>query len=225
MLCITYYRKDVLKMKVFDKLISFIFSLAMLSIAVVVILLVLDMAQLDTIIYLIDNYLLNDNYYFIVLGIAILVLLAGIKTTIFLSDFKTKDRTPIVVESEKGLVEIERDTIETIVRTVAKGFPEVRDVQARMFKKDKGIKTYVAISVIQDANIKEVTDKIQTKVKDTVFATTGLNVYNTNIKVKNIYEPRVKRFDQEDKNAASKTEQEIKQPSENTQENKQEVQE
>jgi uncharacterized alkaline shock family protein YloU len=208
-------------MKILDKLISFIFSLAMLSIAVVVILLVLDMAQFDTILYLIDNYVLNDSYYFLVLGISIVVVLASIKTTIFLSDFKAKDRSPIVVESEKGLVEIERDTIETIVRTVAKDFPEVRDVQAKMFKKDKGIKTYVAISVVQDANIREVTEKIQTKVKDTVFATTGLNVYNTNIKVKNIYEPRVKRVEQE---TANKVEQEKKQPTENTEENKQEVQ-
>jgi uncharacterized alkaline shock family protein YloU len=208
-------------MKILDKLISFIFSLAMLSIAVVVILLVLDMAQFDTILYLIDNYVLNDSYYFLVLGISIVVVLASIKTTIFLSDFKAKDRSPIVVESEKGVVEIERDTIETIIRTVAKDFPEVRDVQAKMFKKDKGIRAYVAISVVQDANIREVTEKIQTKVKDTVFATTGLNVYNTNIKVKNIYEPRVKRIEQE---TVNKVEQEKKQPTENTQENKQEVQ-
>jgi uncharacterized alkaline shock family protein YloU len=180
-------------MKVLDKLISIIFSIAMLSLAVVVILLLLNMAELSTVVDIIQQYVLNEEYYYIVLGITIVVALAALKTTIFLSDFKAKDRSPIVVQTENGVVEIERDTIETIVKTVAKSFPEVRDVQAKMYKKDKGIKNNVSITVIQDSNIKSVTEEIQNKVKETVFASTGLTVVNTNIKVKNIYESKVKK--------------------------------
>jgi uncharacterized alkaline shock family protein YloU len=180
-------------MKVLDKLISIIFSIAMLSLAVVVILLLLNMAELSTVVDIIQQYVLNEEYYYIVLGITIVVALAALKTTIFLSDFKAKDRSPIVVQTENGVVEIERDTIETIVKTVAKSFPEVRDVQAKMYKKDKGIKNNVSITVIQDSNIKSVTEEIQNKVKETVLASTGLTVVNTNIKVKNIYESKVKK--------------------------------
>jgi hypothetical protein len=73
----------------------------MLSIAVVVILLLLNMAKLSTVVDIIQDYVLNEEYYYVVLGITIVVALAALKTTIFLSDFKVKDRSPIVVETEK----------------------------------------------------------------------------------------------------------------------------
>ncbi len=179
-------------MKLLDKLISFIFSVVVLILAIAVIMVCLEYISVDKVYAIFDEYVFKDSVKEISFITAICAVLGALKTTIFNADFKKKGKEPILVETNHGVVEISQDTIDNTVRNTAYTFPEVKDVQARMIKKNKGIKIYVMISVLVNTNIRELTAKLQEKIGEVIDATTGVKVLSINIKVKNIYEKNKK---------------------------------
>lgn len=179
-------------MKLLDKLISFIFSVVVLILAIAVIMVCLEYISADKVYAIFDEYVFKDSVKEISFITAICAVLGALKTTIFNADFKKKGKEPIFVETNHGVVEISQDTIDNTVRNTAYTFPEVKDVQARMIKKNKGIKIYVMISVLVNTNIRELTAKLQEKIGEVIDATTGVKVLSINIKVKNIYEKNKK---------------------------------
>lgn len=179
-------------MKLLDKFISFIFSIAILIIAITVVMICFGYISADKIYNIIDQYVFDESVIKVSFIIAIVVILAALKTTIFSSSFKKKDKSPILVENEHGKVEISQDTIDNTVRNVAYSFPAVKDVQAKMFKKNKGVKIYAAISVLANTNIRELTNELQAKIKEVIYETTAIKTLSINVKVKNIYDKNKK---------------------------------
>lgn len=175
-------------MKLLDKLISFLFSLAILVIAITVIMVSLEYITADRVYAILDEYVFAEEFKEITLITALVVILAVLKVTIFNSRFKANDKTPILVESDHGKVEISQDTIDNTVRSVAATFSEIKEVQAKMLKYKRGIKIYVVISVLVNTNIKQLTEKLQEEIARVIGETVGVKVLSTNIKVKNIYD-------------------------------------
>lgn len=179
-------------MKFLDKLINFVFSLIMVVVSVVVLLVVFDFTSSSYINGLINDYVWNSKYETIVIVVSIIVFLAGLKTTIFLSDFKKKRKVPIMVSTDNGNIQIASETIESTAKAVARSHEEVKDVNAKMIGKNKGVNIYMSLLVSQDTNIRAITREIQEEVKNKIHDTTGVLVLNTDIKVKNIVEKNKK---------------------------------
>ena len=179
-------------MKFLDKLINFVFSLIMVVVSVVVLLVVFDFTSSSYINGLINDYVWNSKYETIVMVVSIIVFLAGLKTTIFLSDFKKKRKLPIMVSTDNGNIQIASETIESTAKAVARSHEEVKDVNAKMVGKNKGVNIYMSLLVSQDTNIRAITREIQEEVKNKIHDTTGVLVLNTDIKVKNIVEKNKK---------------------------------
>lgn len=179
-------------MKLLDRLINFIFSLTMLVISTVILLVIFNFIDSNYINSLINNYVWSTDYRAIVIVVSCIVFLAGLKTTIFLSDFKKRKKIPIMVNSSNGSVQIAQETIESTAKAVALSHEEVRDVNVKMINKSKGVDIYMSILVTQDTNIRNITTEIQEEVKNKVDETTGVLVLNTDIKVKNIVEKNKK---------------------------------
>lgn len=179
-------------MKLLDRLINFIFSLVMLVFSTVVLLVVFNFIDGNYINSLISDYVWSNDYSAIVIIVSCIVFLAGLKTTIFLSDFKKRKKIPIMVNSANGSVQIAQETIESTAKAVALAHEEVRDVNVKMVNKNKGVDIYMSILVIQDTNIRNITTEIQEEVKNKIDETTGVVVLNTDIKVKNIVEKNKK---------------------------------
>lgn len=177
-------------MRVLDKFISFIFSLAILVIAISILIVVIGIEGVtpDTIINVLNTYVFDEMYKGIVIVSACVVIVAALKVTLFSSSFKSKDNTPILVDTENGKIEIAQETIENTVKSVALSFSNIKDVHAKMFKKNDGIKVYAVISVLPEVNIRELTKELQEKIIKVISETTGVKVLSANIKVKNIYE-------------------------------------
>ncbi len=175
-------------MKFLDKLINFIFSLAMMVVSVVVLLVAFNFTSSEYINSLINDYVWNVDYDVIVITVAIIVFLAGLKTTIFLADFKKKKKIPIMVNTEHGNIQIASETIENIAGSVAKSFDDVKEVNTKMVNRGKGVNIYMTLLVDQDSNVRALTREIQEGVKNKIHDNTGVLVLNTDIKVKNIVE-------------------------------------
>ena len=179
-------------MKFLDRLINFIFSLIMLVLSLVVLLVIFNFIDSSYINDLINHDVWGEDVRLIVIVTSCIVFLAGLKTTIFLSDFKKRRKIPIMVSSENGSVQIAQETIESTAKAVARTHEEVKDVNVKMVNKNKGVDVYMSILVVQDTNIRTITRQIQEEVKEKIHETTGVLVLNTDIKVKNIVEKNKK---------------------------------
>ena len=184
-------------MRALDRLISFIFSIIILIISIVLILVGLRIVEPRVISDLLSTYVLNENIIseklfnpITITGIVLLLL--ALKTTVFLSLFKVKDRAPISVRSKNGEVQISQDTIINTAKSVALSYDNIKDVQARMAKKGNGVIIYEIIQVYVDTNIRELVEAVQEDVKRTIMANIGVNVVDVNIKIRNIYATKKK---------------------------------
>lgn len=178
-------------MRVLDRLISFIFSIIMLVVSVILILVGVGVVESQMIIDMINEHvfveeMISNNIFNTLTIVGIVLFLASLKTTIFLSLFKTKDKSPILVKTGNGEVEIAQETITNIVKNVGISFDSVKDVQAKMIKKRRGVVIYAMLMLYANSNIKEITEEMQKNVKEVVKSSTGVTVLEVNIKVKNV---------------------------------------
>lgn len=187
-------------MRALDRLISFVFSVIMLMVSVVLILVGVGVVEPQMLIDMLNEHVfvkdvIASNTFNAVTITGIVLLLASLKTTIFLSLFKVKDKAPILVKTPNGEVEIAQETIISTVKNVAVSFENIKDVQATMQKRKKGVVIYAMVLVYANTNIRETIEEMQKQVKEMVKNTTGVDVIEVNIKVKNIYSKQKKNDD------------------------------
>ncbi|MBQ8298796.1 MAG: alkaline shock response membrane anchor protein AmaP [Clostridia bacterium] len=173
-------------MRFLDKFISFIFNLFVIVLAVAVLLVVVDVVNYPVIDGLLRDYVFNIDYKAIVLSTAIIVILAGLKITIFSSALSNTAQKSIMVDTVHGKIQINQDTIENVAKNVIKDYDSIKDVHTRMTKAKNGINMYMMLSVYQNTNIKDVVTRVQDNVKKQIEATTSVIVRNVDVKIKNV---------------------------------------
>ena len=92
-------------MKLLDKFISFVFSIIMLMVSILLILIGLKVVDPEIVNYMLGKTLLSEDVlskgvFNITTLVGIVLFLASLKTTIFMSLFKVKDRAPISVRGK-----------------------------------------------------------------------------------------------------------------------------
>ncbi len=176
-------------MRFLDKLISFIFNVFVIVVAVSILLVLTGFVNYPVIDGVLRDYVFNDGYKTIVLSATILVILAGLKITVFSSALSNTAQKSIMVDTPHGKIQINQDTIESVAKNIIKDYDSIKDVQTRMTKAKNGINMYMMLSVYQNTNIKDVVTKIQNEVKEQIEETTSVIVRNVDVKVKNVARP------------------------------------
>ena len=173
-------------MRILDKLISFIFNVFVIVIAVAILLVLTGFVNYPVIEGLLSGYVFNDAYKAIAISSTILVILAGLKVTVFSASLSRTSPKSIMVDTPHGKIQINQDTIENVAKNVIKEYDSIKDVHTRMTKAKKGINMYMMLSVYQNTNIKDVVTKVQNDVKKQIEETTSVIVRNVDVKIKNV---------------------------------------
>lgn len=177
-------------MKYLDRLINFIFSLVILILAIVIIMVSAGFIGYDNVDSWIRLNMFSTANNTTTCIVAIITLIAALKTTVFLSRMNPKKKNTILVDTNHGKIQIAAETIENTAKTVVKDYEEIKDAQVKMVKEKRGIKVYMALLVLPNTNIIELSAKVQDEVKEAIEDTTGVKVNNVDIKIKNITENR-----------------------------------
>lgn len=185
-------------MKIIDKFNLVLFSIIILIISLVICILSfgwlnLDLA-LDGLTFLIEDGVASN----IALGVSIALILLAIKSIFFNSFSKEKmeNREGILLENDNGKLLVSRDTIESLTNAVVKSFDSAENVMTKVeVDSESHVKIYITLFVYPDAVIKELSNKLQTNVKETIKKSLDLEVTEVNIRIKNISvkkEPNIK---------------------------------
>ena len=140
-------------MRVLDKLISFIFNVFVIVVAVSILLVLTGFVGYPVIDGVLRDYVFNDVYKTIVLSTTILVILAGLKITVFSSALSNTAQKSIMVDTPHGKIQINQDTIEGVAKNIIKEYDSIKDVQTRMTKAKNGINMYMMLSVYQNTKM------------------------------------------------------------------------
>ncbi len=173
-------------MRFIDKMISFVFNVVIIMIAVVVILVMTNCIEYSAVNTILTNYVFNFDYKDTIILTSVIVLLLGLKITVFSSSLTSKAKKNILVNTNNGKIQIAQETIEGIAKNVIREHSEIKDVQAKMAKFKKGINMYMIITVLENTNMRNIVEEVQSKVKEQIEKTTSVHVYDVDVKIKNV---------------------------------------
>ena len=177
-------------MKFLERVSLIIFSLIILIIAIVVCMLTVGWLNLSTVNVVLVNALNDITISNIMLVVSILFILLAIRNIFFISSPKKESKEfsdGVLLQNENGQLLISKETIENIVSNIAKGFEGTQDVETRVvLDKENNINVEVTLYVQENTIIKDLSSKIQWKIKEAVKETADLDVKKVDIQIKNI---------------------------------------
>lgn len=181
-------------MKLIEKTSLIIFANLLLILSIITCLLVFGWLSPEFAFEVVKSALNDTVSSNIILGISIVIILLAIKCIFFDGSDKEKEKQKegILLENNEGKLLISKETLESLIASVAKGFDGAENVSSKVFlDKENNVTVYVTLFVHPDAVIKDLSSNLQTKIKEAIKATSGLEVKEVNIRVKNIAPERL----------------------------------
>ena len=174
-------------MKLIEKIILVIYSIIILILSFVFCLLIFRFVNVDIINNFIFQILNNYILSIITVIISVIFILMSIKCIFFLSKKSDLYKDNILLKNEEGNLKITKTTIENLTINSLNGFASIKDMTVKV-KFDKQNDILINICILADENVKmqELTQNIRNKLKNTVKKSTGLEIKEINIKIKDI---------------------------------------
>lgn len=176
-------------MKFFDKLGLAIFSAIVLIISITLCLIGFGWIEPSVYGILISKAYASQTGTYVLIGSCTVLALLAIKC-LFFTDMTSKDDeeegSGILLQNEDGRLLITADTLRNMVEGVITDFDEITDSITRInITKENDVIIEISIDVLRGTVIKDVTSRLQTKVKKEIKAATDLEIKYVNVKVRN----------------------------------------
>lgn len=177
-------------MKLLDKITLILFSNIVLILAIVVTLLLTGLITTAFVGTVFESIAVSQIATRIAFGICIVCILLAIRAIFFENDANDimKVRDGILMENVDGKLLISKETLESLVINVVRGFENTYNVQAKIEidEETKDLVVYVTLNVKESVSIKQLSINLQAKIKEVVKKSSDLNVKEVNIKVKEL---------------------------------------
>lgn len=176
-------------MKILEKITLIIYSNIILILSIILCLLIFNWLDISLVENIINSLIIGETSSKILLGLSVAFILLSIKCIFFDSTSKEeiKERQGVLLQNESGKLLISKETIENLVNSVALNFQNAEDVTTRVeLDSENNVKVYVNLIVNEEAIIKELSSKLQQKIKEKIKTATDLEVKEVNITVKKV---------------------------------------
>lgn len=186
-------------MKFLDKLGLAIFSILTLILSILMCLIVFGWVDPSVITILITSSIDTQNGMYITIGISIVLILLAIKCLFFPSYERRKagdDDEGILLQNENGKLLITKGTIKNLVVGATNEFKDINgsEVDVEIDAHDD-VNVNLIINVHKETIIKDISSKLQNRVKEAVKKATDLDIKQINIKINDVQKENI--FDEE----------------------------
>lgn len=180
-------------MKFLDKLALKIFSIIIFVIAISAILLITGIISIDMIVDEINKIPSGETALQVTIAVIAVLMLLAIKGLFFTSKPEDNGKDGIVLENNSGKLVISKESLESLIASVIKEIPGAETVSSKtILDKNKNLIIFVTAIVSKDVMLKDISNELQTKIKETMKKTADLEVKEVNIRIKNITSKKVK---------------------------------
>ena len=178
-------------MKFLDKLGLAIFSLITLILSILICLIAFGWIDVSIITVGITNALASQNGMYITIGISVVLVLLSIKCLFFPSYerrlSKEDDDEGILLQNDNGKLLITKGTIKNLVNSTVDEFKNIEGSDAEItLDQNNDVYVDLEINVQKETIIKDVSSKLQNKIKEAVKKATDLEIKEINIKVNDV---------------------------------------
>ena len=183
-------------MKFLDKLGLAIFSLITLTLSILVCLIAFNWVDPSIISIGLTNAISTQNGMYITIGISVVLVLLAIKCLFFPSwerrTQKDDDDEGILLQNDNGKLLITKGTIRNLVNSTVDEFSNIEGADSQItLDENNDVYVNLEINVQKETIIKEVSTKLQNKIKETVKKATDLDIKEINIKVNDVEKEQV----------------------------------
>ena len=179
-------------MKFLDKLGLAIFSLITLIISILVCLIAFGWIDVSIITVALTNAVASQNGMYITIGVCIVLILLSIKCLFFPSYERhaqkyNDDEEGILLQNDNGKLLITKGTIKNLVNSTVDDFKNVDGADTNVYlDENNDVHVNLEINVYKETIIKDLTTKLQNKIKENVKKATDLEVKEVNIKINDV---------------------------------------
>ena len=179
-------------MKFLDKLGLAIFSLITLILSILVCLITFGWIDVSIISVGLTNAVASQNGMYITIGISVILVLLSIKCLFFPSYERRSqkyddDDEGILLQNDNGKLLITKGTIKNLVNGTVDDFKNVDGANTEIaLDENNDVHVNLEINVQKETIIKDVTTKLQNKIKENVKKATDLEVKEVNIKINDV---------------------------------------
>ena len=179
-------------MKFLDKLGLAIFSLITLIISILVCLIAFGWIDVSIITVALTNAVASQNGMYITIGVCIVLILLSIKCLFFPSYERhaqkyNDDEEGILLQNDNGKLLITKGTIKNLVNSTVDDFKNVDGAETNIYlDENNDVHVNLEINVYKETIIKDLTTKLQNKIKENVKKATDLEVKEVNIKINDV---------------------------------------
>jgi uncharacterized alkaline shock family protein YloU len=151
-----------------------------------VILVSMKIISLQTL-YNLDSLFFAHKYAIpVLLLLYALFFVISIKLVFGLENNSRRERQPIFIPKEDGMVAISIDTLESMANHTLKRISDVKEFKVKVRKVKQGIKVFVTISVLPEINVPELCEMVQKNVIEAIDRATGIKAESVFVKVQNL---------------------------------------
>lgn len=173
-----------------NKLLLKIFSLVIIIISITLILYSTQMIVDVEILKKLGNWLTINKY--VGLGVGGVFVLFGLIGLFSTSESQENLKSGIAIKTEKGTVYITKDTFESIILGVTKGYAELRNVKVYIDLNEDGVVANIYTMILPDTVVPTLTTKLQESIKNSIKKQTTIEIKEANIKIKGVYFEQLK---------------------------------
>ena len=167
-------------MKFLEKFALTVYSYIVLVLAVIMCLLVFNWIDIGTVTKTVTTIAQGDISSKITLVISAIFILLSIKCIFFDSDTEEK------IKESQGIL-ITKETLDNMIKSVVYKFDNIENCTPRIsIDEQNEISITLQVVVKDDVIIKDLANRLQTKVKEEMKKTSDLDVKNVNIKIINM---------------------------------------
>lgn len=176
-------------MKIIEKIALALFSNIILVLSILICLIIFGWLNIEIIHEMIKTGLANTTVSTTTLVICAVLILLAIKSVFFDGESSEEERSKegIMLENDSGKLMVTRETLENLTNSVVKGFENTENISSKVIlDEENNVKVLVNLTVKPNAIIKDLSNNLQARIKETIKTSLDLDVKEVNIKVKNI---------------------------------------
>lgn len=168
-----------------NKFLLRVFSFIIIVAAIILILYSTQMINDITILKQAGLWLTNNKYY--ALGIGGAFALFGLIGLFSASDSQENIKGGLAIKTDKGTVYITKETFESIIVGVTRGYAELRNVKVDIQMNEDGVVANVYTMILPDTVVPTLTAKLQENIKNSIKKQTTIEIKEANVKIKGVY--------------------------------------
>lgn len=181
-------------MRFLENLFIKLFSLIVLIVSVLVILIGFDIVSIKIFSEIIGELFSSELKERITIIISILLVLVSLKI-LFTKRGKPKNgKDGIVLENSNGKLIISKESLDNMIFNASKDIPGAENISSKTYLDlEQNLRVFVTVTVSSDVAIKDISTRLQSKIKSAIKQTADLDVSEVNVKIKNIINKKSKR--------------------------------